>query len=113
MPDRRTKILTIHPSGAETADGQGSAFHVGRFTEALLFLDVTAASGTSPTLDFDVESGSADDALGYIHTEPAQITAAGKTLVKLTNIAPWLRLAWQIGGSSPSFTFTAKLSLKT
>ena len=72
-----------------------------------------STSGGSPTLDFDIEAGPADDALGYIHTEPAQITGTGKTLVKLTNLGKWFRLSWDIGGSSPSFTFEAKLAVKT
>ena len=49
----------------------------------------------------------------FVHTRPAQITSAGKILVKLTNIGPWLRLSWSVGGDEPSFTFEAKLTLKT
>ena len=49
----------------------------------------------------------------FAHTKSAQITSAGKTLVKLANIGPWLRLSWSVGGEEPSFTFEAKLTLKT
>lgn len=112
MPDRRTKKITLASSAARTANGAGSAFDVGRFTEGLLFVEVTATAGTNPTLDLDLETGPADDDLGYIHTEPAQITAAGKTLVKLSNLGRWVRLSWQIGGGSPSFTFQAILAVK-
>ncbi len=113
MGDRRTKTITLAASAARTADGESTSFDVGRFTEGLLHIDVTAASGSTPTLDFDVEAGPADDALGFIHTEPAQITAVGKTLVKLVNLGKWFRLSWDIGGTTPSFTFEAKLVLKT
>ncbi len=113
MADRRTKTITLASPSARTAGGESTAFDVGRFTEALLYIDTAAASGSSPTLDFDVECGPADDEMGFIHTEPAQITAAGKTLVKLTNLGEWLRLSWDIAGGSPSFTFEAKLTLKT
>jgi len=113
MPDRRTSVMALASSAARTADGESSAFHAGRFAEGLLFIDVTAAAGTAPTLDLDVEAGPADDALGFVHTSAPQITAAGKTLVRLTNVGPWLRLAWRIGGTAPSFTFEAKLALKT
>ena len=113
MADRRTKTITLAASAARTADGESTPFDVGRFTEALIFIDVTAASGASPTLDFDIEAGPADDALGYIHTGAAQITGTGKTLVRLTNFGKWLRLSWDIAGSSPSFTFEAKLAVKT
>lgn len=112
MADRRVKTITLHASGAKTSDGQSTPFDTERFHEALLFIDVTAAAGTNPTLDFDLEAGPSDDALGYVHTQSAQITGTGKFLVKFTNIGPWLRLAWKIGGAAPSFTFAAKLALK-
>ena len=113
MPDRRTNTITPASPAARTSAGASTAFEVSRFTEALLFVDVSAASGSSPTLDLDVESGPADDELGYVHTEPAQITGTGKYLVKLTNLGAWLRLSWDIAGTTPSFTFEAKLTLKT
>ena len=37
----------------------------------------------------------------------------GKTLVKLANIGPWVRLAWSVRREEPSFTFEAKITLKT
>ncbi len=113
MSDRRTRTFALASSSARTADGESAALDLSRFTEALLYIDVTAASGTAPTLDFDVEAGPADDELGFIHTGPAQITAAGKVLVKLTNLGEWFRLSWDIGGTTPSFTFEAKLTVKT
>ncbi|MEE9274870.1 MAG: hypothetical protein V3V62_06145 [bacterium] len=112
MGDRRTKTITLHASGAEGGNGNSTPFGVSRFTEALLLIDVTAVSGASPTLDLDVEAGGADDALGWVHTSTPQITGTGKVLVKLENLGPWLRLAWTIGGGTPSFTFEAKLVLK-
>lgn len=113
MADRRTRTIALASSSARTADGESAAFDVSRFTEALLYIDVTAASGSSPTLDFDVECGPADDEMAFIHTAPAQITGVGKTIVKLVNLGQWLRLSWDIGGAAPSFTFEAKLTLKT
>jgi len=113
MPDRRTKTITLTSSSARTADGESAAYDVERFTEALLFIDTTAVSGSAPTLDFDLESGPADDETGFLHTEPAQITGTGKTLVKLTNLGKWLKLSWDIAGTTPSFTFEAKITLKT
>ena len=113
MADRRTKTIALASSSARTADGESAVFDVSRFSEGLLYIDVTAASGSSPTLDFDIEVGPADDEMAFIHTEPAQLTAAGKTLVKLTNLGEWLRLSWDIGGGTPSFTFEAKFTIKT
>lgn len=67
-----------------------------RFAEALLFIDVTAA-----------------DEAAFVHARAARIDAAGKALLKLENFGPWLRLAWAVGGEGASFTFSAKLALKT
>jgi hypothetical protein len=113
MSDRRTHVITLSASSAKTGSGDSGPVSVERYTEALLFIDVTAVAGTNPTLDFDVEVGPADGEMGFTHTEPAQITGAGKALVKLSNIGPWLRLKWTLGGTSPSFSFSAKLALKT
>ena len=113
MSDRRTHTIVLAPSAVRGAAGSSTAFEVSRFTEALLFIDVAAVTGASPALDFAVEAGPADDDPLFVHTRPAQITSAGKTLVKLTNIGPWLRLSWSVGGEEPSFTFEAKLTLKT
>ena len=113
MSDRRTHTIVLAPPAARVAAGGSTAFEVSRFNEALLFIDVTAVSGVSPTLDFEVQTGAAADEAAFVHTRPAQITSAGKTLVKLANVGPWLRLAWSVDGEEPSFTFEAKLTLKT
>ena len=113
MSDRRAQVITLSASSAKTGSGDSGPVSVERYAEALVFIDVTAAGGTNPTLSFDVECGPEDGALGFIHTQPAQITGTGKTLVKLANIGPWLRLRWTLGGTNPSFTFSAVLALKT
>ncbi len=113
MSDRRTHTIVLAPPATRVAAGGSTAFEVSRFTEALLFIDVTAVSGDSPKLDFEVRTGPEDDEVAFEHTKSAQITSAGKTLVKLTNIGPWIRLAWSVGGEEASFTFEAKLALKT
>ena len=113
MSDRRTHTIVLAPPAARVAAGGSTAFEVSRFTEALLFIDVTAVSGVAPVLDFEVQTGPAGDEAAFVHTESAEITSVGKTLVKLANIGPWLRLAWSVGGEGASFTFEAKLTLKT
>ncbi len=113
MSDRRTHNIVLAPPAARVAAGGSTAFEVSRFTEALLFIDVTAVSGVMPTLEFEVQTGPAADEAAFVHTESAEITSAGKTLVKLANIGPWLRLVWTVGGEGASFTFEAKLTLKT
>ena len=45
MSDRRTHTIVLAPPAARVAAGGSTAFEVSRFTEALLFIDVTAVSG--------------------------------------------------------------------
>ncbi len=113
MSDRRTHTIVLAPPAARAAAGGSTAFEVSRFTEALLFIDVTAVSGVTPKLDFEVQTGPAADETAFVHTKSSEITSAGKTLVKLANIGPWLRLAWSVDGEEASFNFEARLTLKT
>ena len=103
MSDRRTLEIDLSPSGAQTGNGSNQPVNLSAFTEALLFVHVTAITGT---LDLDFKVGPESDDVNYIHTEPAQISAPGYYLTKLTNIGPWGALAW---APSSSATFTAKL----
>lgn len=69
-------------------------------------LDVTAASGTVPTLDVVIEDtldGTNWNAVGTF----AQKGAAGREVINVTiPFAEQLRVRWTIGGTTPSFTFS-------
>lgn len=96
----------LHPSGAETVTGQSPVFPF-KGTQAVFVLDVTAAAGTTPTLDVTIEEF--DEASGkysVIDTFPQQIAAA---TVRRTLAVPFgdkIRAVWTIGGAGPSFTFS-------
>ncbi len=101
--------VTFVTSAARTVDGQSAAqqAHHGSLDIAV---DITAVSGTSPTIDFEIE-WSHDGGTTWASADPAdtfsQITAAG-TVVKTVPVrAHTWRLTWTLGGSSPSFTFSA------
>jgi hypothetical protein len=69
-------------------------------------LNVTAASGTSPTLNVLIED-SVDGGISYntIGTF-AQKTAAGREIINITvPFSETLRVSWAIAGTSPSFSF--------
>lgn len=91
---------TSSNSGALDADGDNLA----------IFVDVTAVSGTSPTLDLKVlwSHNGTDfaDADGTADTF-AQITAAKKTVKRFPVKGTHFRLDWTIAGTTPSFTFSA------
>ena len=69
MSDRRTHTIVLAPPAARAAAGGSTAFEVSRFTEALLLIDVTAVSGASPALDFEVQTGPAADEVAFVHTK--------------------------------------------
>ena len=75
-----------------------------------LYLQVTAASGSSPTLDIVVQH-SADDSTFTTLATFTQATAIGaerKTASGTVN--RYLRVAATVGGSSPSFTYTVAVA---
>jgi len=103
-----TKVL--YGPATVTEDGQSSAFNVAGYIEALLFIEITAASGA---LDLTVEAGPEADELYPRHTIiPTYMTTGKKPPVKLSNFGSWIRLAWDVS-SGGSFTFTAKFQAKT
>jgi hypothetical protein len=76
-------------------------------------LNVTAVSGTSPTLTVLIE-----DTLDGINYNTigtfAQKTAAGREVINITTpFSETLRVSWTIAGTNPSFTFSVDWSLAT
>jgi hypothetical protein len=107
------------PSTAYTASGGGTSISLGPVPRAIQALavdvNVTAASGTSPSLTLILERLAADGNW-YEIWSPTAITAAGAAS---TSIGPGcataqvytqtIRLRWLISGTSPSFTFSASI----
>lgn len=118
MTQLRTEVL--HPSSAETASGNSADLDaILSDGPGVVYVDVTAVSGTTPTLDFTVEEK--DPTSGQYFTvpdgdydlAPVQITATGVARYTLQNLFGSIyRLVWAIGGASPSFTFAATLQAK-
>lgn len=93
-------------SAARTATGNqtiGSNF--GSADSLRCQLNVTASSGTSPTLDVviqDTLDGSNWNTIGTF----AQKTAVSREVINVTTpFAETIRVLWTIGGTTPSFTF--------
>lgn len=80
-----------------------------------IWLDVTAASGTTPTLDVIVEATIFDRDTGpYVQ----QAIFSGITAVATQSLAlnradntlgKFVRIRWVIGGTTPSFTFQVRM----
>ena len=108
---------TIMVTGAKTASGNGTARQLGALSAAQTLyaaLHVTAASGTSPTLDVKVQS---DDASGFA-SPTDRITFAQKTAIgaEWATVAgaitdDWWRISYTIGGTGPSFTFVVVVGI--
>lgn len=122
-----TKIVTIFASAARTATANGSVAttsgrslpitedNVGFTRHAMVFLDITAVSGTSPTLDFTLEGRtSGSDAWMTLTASSAwtQATAAGEQVRRYEGpLPPEIRGVATIGGTTPSFTFSVRAVL--
>lgn len=100
-----TEAVTLHGSAARTSSANGSAVELGDRGTMRLLLDVTAASGTNPTLAVTIETSydgvtwreiGAFTALGAIGSQRASFPGADR----------YVRARWGIGGSDPSFTFS-------
>ena len=94
-------------TGAKTATGNTGWLDSTEFEAAVLELDVTAASGTTPTLDVTIET--AEDAAGTNGRSLgafAQKTAAGNERKSFDGFDRFYRAVWTVGGTTPSFTFT-------
>lgn len=99
-------------SAARTVTGTSAAITIAGFASRLnLFANVTAASGTTPTLDLTVE-WSHDGGTTWFTGDPAdaftQLTTAAARVKQVNLKAPTYRLRWTIAGGTPSFTFDAR-----
>lgn len=94
-------------SAARTASGNsGTSTEAGaRHTLRNVLLDVTAASGTGPTLDARVET-SRDGTTWYTAGTFGQKTGVSSERKSFSGLDRYIRFAWTIGGTTPSFTFS-------
>lgn len=93
-------------SAARTATGTStSATGYGPAKTLRAQLNVTASSGTTPTLDVVIEDTLDGTNWNVIGTF-AQKTATGREVINITTpFADQLRVRWTIAGTTPSFTF--------
>lgn len=103
-----TKDVVLLPAAVKTATFNGAAIELGDRTDARLLLDVTAGSGTTPTLDVVVETG--PSATGPWRSVGTFTQATGVTSERksVSGIDRFVRGKATIGGTTPSFTFSLK-----
>jgi hypothetical protein len=113
---RGFKDIEMLPSGARTSSSQTTATDVGKYKEAIVFIDVTGVSGTSPTLDVKFQT---QDPISLKWFDVTDLTFTQKTAIssemkaKSGLLGSKLRCSYTIGGTTPSFTFSVGLILKS
>lgn len=100
-----------HVLAAETATGVGPSVDFEGALEAVILLNVTEVSGTTPTLDVTIQE-SVDGVVWMTLFSFAQKTGAGTEVKKTSAFARFLRASWVITGTTPSFTFSLKANAK-
>lgn len=113
------KQWTFLASAARTASANGVGLRVDGFTRATIYLSVTAASGTSPTLDVKPQI-SFDNVLWFDVKVPPDITEAlaiAQTAVVVADsitfdfAAAWLRVVATQAGTGDNFTYQVRADL--
>ena len=103
-PDRPRTDADV-ASAARTATGTGTAFDVGSAESLEAVLTVSAASGTTPTLDVSLETSIDGGTTWSTVGSFAQKTANGSEGKVFGPLGDKCRWKWTIGGTTPSFTF--------
>lgn len=99
------------PSAAYTATANGAGMMLSGDAEYVsVLVATTAVSGTTPTLDLKLQ-WSNDGGQTWADAQPVdsftQITATGNAVKVFQAKGTWMRLVYTIGGTTPSFTFSA------
>lgn len=98
-------------SAARTTTGQGSAVSTGVDRAQVAKLDITARSGTTPSLTVTIEE-SVNGSTGWAtHSSFAAANAVGSQVIELPKRGqPFMRASWTITGGTPSFTFSVQIA---
>lgn len=109
---KSTAEVVIKESSATTTNSQSASQDIGQYTEGLLLIDITAVSGTTPTLGITVQTKINNTWVDIPGVTIAQQTAIATLAVALTNFGKDIRLSMTVGGTTPSFTFSAHFLAK-
>lgn len=97
-------LVTLAPSATRTANGSSGTTPMAQATTLRLTLAVTAASGTTPTLAVAVQH-SPDGVTWTNHSSFATATGVGSERKVFAGLDRFVRVAWTVGGTAPSFIF--------
>ena len=95
------------------ANANSDAIDLGQYIEAIVFLPVTANTGTTPTLDCKIQyspnyNPALPSAANWVDSGDTftQITTVNATTFKklTANFGRWVRLVFTVGGTNPVYT---------
>jgi hypothetical protein len=102
------QTLVILPSAARTTSGNAATAVDDTGDTVSILVSVTAATGTTPTLDISIEWSPDGTIWAQTDTTPdafAQITTTKNVVKTFPDRAKFYRVVYAIGGTTPSFTF--------
>ena len=108
-PNLTSELLA---SGARTVSGEGSSLDLGNTRELIVTLDVSTASGTSPTLDVKLQHSPDGSLWSDLGTAFAQKTGVAREVKVFTQYHRYVKVVYTIAGTTPSFTFSVKATAK-
>ena len=108
-------VVLNQASAAQTANGNTANLSVSQYHELAVGVNITAVTGTSPSMTLNVDTLGADGIWYTIYTSSAQtaagavVTSIGAGLATNQSFGQTIRLRWTITGTTPSFTFSASI----
>ena len=111
-------VIPSYQAVVIVANGNGADIDVSKYVELDVFINITAVSGTTPTVVFNLDTKSEDAAPAYgsIFTSSAQtgtglvISSVGPGTANAKGFGRTVRFRWSaIGGTAPSFTVSFTL----
>lgn len=104
-------VVAVASAARTTSGNSGPLIIVDKGSQVSLLADVTAVSGTTPSMTLSVEwshDGTTFAAADPVDTHGAAITATAQRAKVYTVKGPYYRVVWAITGTTPSFTFSVR-----
>jgi hypothetical protein len=107
----RGVITLLAPASRSESGNSGNGIYSGENNEAVVYLDITAASGTDPVLNVIVED--TIDGTNWDTVESfTQASGTGREVKRINNFSRYMRVKYTIGGTEPDFTFSVRAYIK-
>ena len=109
-----TTRIVIGANGAVSATQTSAKINTGGYANCVAYLNVSAHSGTTPTLDVkfqDSPTGAAGSWVDVPSGAFTQVTTSNtSTRLALSNVGPYLQAVQTLGGTTPSYTYDLSVS---